>query len=69
MFDDPTQAFVPVRNAEGQYALWPANRPAPAGWIAAGPEGDKTACLTFIEANWTDMRPTSLQEQMAADAS
>jgi MbtH protein len=67
MFDDPHREFLPVKNDEDQYALWPADRPPPDGWTAAGPKGDKTSCLAFIEANWVDMRPASLRIRMAQD--
>jgi MbtH protein len=64
MFEDGDREFVAVVNAEGQYSLWPADRQPPDGWTEAGGRGTKTDCLTFIEQNWTDMRPRSLREAM-----
>jgi MbtH protein len=55
-----------VVNHEEQYSIWPANRESPPGWRDAGKEGTKAECLAFIEEVWTDMRPRSLREQMAA---
>lgn len=66
MFDDPEREFIAVRNGEGQYSIWPADRPPPEGWTEAGARGVKADCLAFIEAHWTDMRPLSLQASMDA---
>lgn len=55
-----------VINDEGQYSIWPTDRESPPGWRDAGKEGAKAECLSFIEEVWTDMRPRSLREQMAA---
>lgn len=52
---------VVVLNDEEQYSIWPADRPVPAGWRAAGFEGDQDECLARIEELWTDMRPLSLR--------
>ncbi|HYN07834.1 MAG TPA: hypothetical protein VES67_10625 [Vicinamibacterales bacterium] len=38
-----------------------------AGWTAVGPQGARAECLSWIEANWTDMRPTLIR-QMEEDA-
>ncbi|NHZ41749.1 MbtH family protein [Massilia aquatica] len=56
-----------VINDEEQYSIWPSYRGLPAGWRATGPApAPKQACLDYIEAHWSDMRPRSLREQ--ADA-
>ncbi|MFD5205264.1 MbtH family NRPS accessory protein, partial [Streptomyces sp. NPDC058375] len=38
-----------------------------AGWTVVHPEGTRRACLDYVEQNWTDLRPKSLMESMAAD--
>ena len=53
-----------VINHEEQYSIWPADRQAPLGWREAGMEGQKQACLDYIEKVWTDMRPLSLRKKM-----
>jgi MbtH protein len=53
-----------VVNDEGQYSIWPAHRTAPQGWRAAGKQGSKDDCLSYIASVWTDMRPLSLRRQM-----
>ncbi|MDO3110503.1 MbtH family protein [Mycobacteroides abscessus] len=63
-FDDENSKFYALVNSERQYSLWPNIRAIPEGWqIAHGaPEGtSRKNCIEFIEANWTDMRPKSLQ--------
>jgi MbtH protein len=56
--------YTVVVNDEGQYSIWPAHRAVPLGWNAAGKQGSKEDCLSYIASVWTDMRPLSLQRQM-----
>ena len=58
--------FLVVLNDEEQYSIWPADREAPAGWRPDGVVGSKEECLAHIDEVWTDMRPRSLREHMAA---
>ncbi|MFJ7781027.1 MbtH family protein [Streptomyces yangpuensis] len=63
-FDDPDGVFLVLVNDEGQHSLWPQFADVPAGWtIAFGPESN-SACLEYVENNWTDMRPKSLVAAM-----
>lgn len=66
-FDDETGEFLVLRNDEWQYSLWPAWREVPAGWETVRSSGTREECLTYIEQNWTDMRPRSLVEAMNRD--
>jgi len=68
MSDDPeiNELHVVVINDEEQYSLWRSFLPVPAGWRAVTEPSPKAVCLDYIEANWTDMRPRSLREAMAA---
>lgn len=65
-FENQDANYLVLTNDEGQHSLWPAFADIPAGWNkVAGP--DKRAdCLAYIETNWTDMRPRSLQIAMAS---
>jgi len=65
-FDNDDGDFLVLINDERQYSLWPASRKVPAGWRVEGPHGGRQECLTWIEKNWTDMRPRSLVEAMDA---
>ena len=62
----PDERYQVVVNDEEQYSIWPANRELPLGWHAEGFAGSKEACLDHIEKVWTDMRPKSLREKLAA---
>ncbi|WP_439658394.1 MbtH family protein [Lentzea sp. HUAS TT2] len=53
-------------NDEEQYSLWPADQDIPAGWRSTGTEGSKEHCVSYVDEVWTDMRPRSLRERMAA---
>jgi MbtH protein len=66
-FDDETGRFFVLVNDEGQYSLWPVFADVPAGWTVAHGEDDRQSCLAYIEESWTDMRPKSLADAMAAD--
>ncbi|MGW2085008.1 MbtH family protein [Streptomyces sp. NPDC001880] len=59
-FDDPEGRFLVLVNHEGQHSLWPSFAEVPGGWTAVLAENTREACLDYIEANWTDLRPRSL---------
>ncbi|MEU7450063.1 MbtH-like protein [Streptomyces sp. ADI98-12] len=68
-FEDSEGVYKVLVNEEAQYSLWPASIDVPAGWtIVHGPDNQQ-ACLDFVEASWTDMRPKSLIEAMNDTAS
>ncbi len=58
--------YVVVANHEEQYSIWPAGRENALGWQDAGKTGTKAECLAYIQEVWTDMRPLSLRERLAA---
>ncbi len=61
--------YAVVINHEEQYSIWPDDgRELPAGWSAAGKSGSRKECLDYIGEVWTDMRPKSVRERMAAAA-
>ncbi|MCV7102228.1 MbtH family protein [Mycobacterium palustre] len=66
-FDDDAGTFVVLVNDEDQHSLWPAFVDVPAGWRVVYGEAGREACLDYVEQHWTDMRPRSLREAMAAD--
>jgi MbtH protein len=61
-----TTAYKVVVNHEQQYSLWPMERENAPGWKDAGKVGTKAECLDFIKEVWTDMRPLSLRQAVAA---
>ena len=66
-FDDENGRFYVVVNDEDQHSLWPAFAEVPAGWRVAFGADVKAKCLEYVEQNWTDLRPRSLREAMAAN--
>ena len=48
-----------VLNGEQQYSVWPVDRALPEGWQDTGKNGSKDECLAYIDAVWTDKRPSS----------
>jgi MbtH protein len=67
-FDDEDGQFYVLVNDEDQHSLWPTFAPVPAGWRIAFGAAARQDCIAYVEENWTDMRPRSLREAMAADA-
>jgi len=65
-FDDEKGSFFVLVNAEGQHSLWPTFADVPAGWRVVHGEADRAECLDYIEQNWTDIRPNSLRQRLAA---
>ena len=57
--------FKVLKNDEGQYSLWPAKKATPAGWTETGFSGSKLEATEYVDREWTDMRPLSLQKAMA----
>ncbi|RAG85061.1 MbtH family protein [Streptacidiphilus pinicola] len=64
-FDDDNGRFHVVVNDEGQHSLWPTFADVPAGWRTVFGEATRAQCLEYVEQNWTDLRPLSLQRAMA----
>lgn len=66
-FDDEKGRFLVLVNDEEQHSLWPTFADIPDGWRAVFGEDDRAACLEFIEREWTDIRPKSLRDRLAAN--
>jgi MbtH protein len=64
-FDDPEGRFVVLINHEYQHSLWPSFAVIPAGWTQVFGPDTKDACLSYVESNWTDLRPKSLIRAMS----
>lgn len=61
-FDDVDGEFLVLKNDEDQHSLWPTFKSVPGGWTTVFGPDSLTAATEYIEANWTDIRPKSLQE-------
>ncbi|WP_318218890.1 MbtH family protein [Streptomyces sp. SCL15-6] len=66
-FDDENGTFHVLVNDEGQHSLWPVFVEVPEGWRVVLSDAARDECLEYVEENWTDLRPRSLREAMAAD--
>ncbi|EPH43661.1 MbtH family protein [Streptomyces aurantiacus] len=66
-FDDADGQFYVLVNDEEQHSLWPSFSEVPAGWRVVFGEAGRQECLDYVEQNWTDLRPKSLRDAMAAD--
>lgn len=64
--DEDDRIYVVVKNDEEQYSIWFADQPLPPGWFGVDVRGSKSLCLDYIEVVWTDMRPKSLRDAIAA---
>jgi MbtH protein len=67
-FDDESAQFLVLVNDENQHSLWPVFADVPDGWRTAFGPGDRASAVGYVEKSWTDMRPKSLADAMAADA-
>ncbi|MFG3282173.1 MbtH family protein [Streptomyces sp. NPDC048111] len=64
-FEDENGTYRVLVNEENQHSLWPSWIGVPAGWTVVFGEDTRQACLTYIEENWTDIRPASLVAALA----
>jgi MbtH protein len=67
-FDDQDGAFLVLVNDEGQHSLWPVFAAVPGGWTVIRPAGSREAALSYVEENWTDLRPRSVRERITDPA-
>lgn len=68
-FDDDNGSFFVLVNDEDQHSLWPAFANVPTGWtvVCGAPDGiARDAALRYVDEHWTDLRPRSLRERLAA---
>lgn len=69
-FDDDNGSFYVLVNDEEQHSLWPTFADVPAGWqvVYGGADGASRAdCVAYVDDHWTDLRPKSLRDAMAAE--
>ncbi|WP_217165918.1 MbtH family protein [Streptomyces sp. AC512_CC834] len=62
-FDNEDGTFLVLVNDEGQHSLWPSFAAVPEGWRVVLDASEKATAVAYVESNWTDMRPLSLQRQ------
>ncbi|MEU3899939.1 MbtH family protein [Streptomyces sp. NPDC045251] len=62
-FDNEDGTFLVLVNEEGQHSLWPSFAAVPEGWRVVLDASERATAVAYVESNWTDMRPLSLQRQ------
>lgn len=56
-FEDESGQYLVLVNDEDQHSLWPEDIAVPGGWRTAHGRDGRAACLAYVEANWTGLRP------------
>lgn len=59
-FDTADGSFLVLVNHENQHSLWPETIDVPAGWWTVSGPDTRDACLSYVEREWTDIRPAGL---------
>ena len=62
--DEADAVYRAVRNAQGEYALWPAFRELPVGWVDTGCAGTREDVLAWIEVMRTEKEATPVRDPM-----
>ncbi|MDF7759296.1 MbtH family protein [Kosakonia cowanii] len=62
-FENESLIFTVLVNQENQHALWPEFIQIPDGWEPTFGPAARAECLQYIEQNWTDIKPRSLQNR------
>jgi amino acid adenylation domain-containing protein/thioester reductase-like protein len=57
--DTRENAYIVTLNDAGQYAIWPATRPVPAGWHTRSAPMSLGACRALITRAWPDILPAA----------
>jgi len=58
-FDDADTEYLVLVNEENQHSLWPAFADVPVGWAVVHGRDTRRACVDYIDAHWTDLRPSA----------
>ncbi|HEX8081788.1 MAG TPA: MbtH family protein [Jatrophihabitans sp.] len=58
-FEDEAGVYRVLVNDRRQYSLWPGAMSIPDGWRTVFGDDGRQACLDWIDANWTDLRPAA----------
>lgn len=56
-FDNEELIFNVLINQRNQYSLWPEFAAQPPGWECVYGPASHGDCLSYVEQNWTDIRP------------
>jgi MbtH protein len=59
-FERDDSRYLVLVNHENQHSLWPEPIGVPEGWRTVFGADTRDACLSYIEREWTDIRPAGL---------
>ncbi|HHV7381159.1 MbtH family protein [Escherichia fergusonii] len=65
-FDDPQGVFYILRNAQGQFSLWPQQCALPAGWDVVCQPQLQASCQQWLDAHWRTLTPANFIQQQEA---
>ncbi len=65
-FDDADAEYLVLVNEENQHSLWPAFADVPSGWAVVHGRDTRRACVAYIDAHWTDLRPAGNGRRIGA---
>ncbi|WLI75812.1 MbtH family protein [Kosakonia sp. H02] len=60
-FENENLIFLVLVNDENQHSLWPEFIKIPDGWDTVFGPANRSSCIQYIEENWKDIKPKSLQ--------
>ncbi|MFV2807682.1 mbtH-like family protein [Escherichia coli] len=55
-----------MRNAQGQFSLWPQQCVLPAGWDIVCQPQSQASCQQWLEAHWRTLTPTNFTQLQEA---
>lgn len=56
-FDDTQGEFLVLKNAQGEYSLWPTFKLQPLGWSNVYGPSSREACLEYVTQYWQSIQP------------
>lgn len=65
-FDDEDGVFHVLRNATGQYSLWPVFSPVPSGWRIELEAVGREEAIAYVDVHWTGLNPAGAPRQLAS---
>lgn len=56
-FDSEDHEFLVLKNAQGQYCLWPEFSAVPSGWQTMHGPAPRENCNEYVERHWHAINP------------
>ena len=60
-FDDPEGVYLVLVTEGQEHSLWPRDVEVPAGWSPVFGPAARDACVGYVEAHWTQLRPAAVR--------